>query len=1109
MVNHRFLQSSLLAAFALVFSLAPASISLAADEKDKEKSTALPIADLKRTDTVDFQKEILPILKRSCTACHNATDHKGDLVLETPASILKGGESGPAVVAGKSGESLLLKVAAHQAKPVMPPKNNKANAPNLKPEELGLIRLWIDQGAKGQVVIQQVPITWQPLPPGLNPIYAIAVTQDGQFLAAARANQIFIYHLPSKTLVTRLTDPNLLKSGFAKGPGIAERDIVQSLAFSPDGMLLASGGYRTVKLWRRPGAAKLAEMGAGLPVTDLAASPDGKWIATVAPGNAIKLWNAGDGKHAKDLTGHGGAVTDLKFSADSAKLLTGSADKSVRIWTIADGKQIAQLDTPGEVSAVTWLAKDAKIATGHNDGHVRIWNAGDAKLPAPAGGAVKPAAEIKQHNGPVTAMATVPTADTQFVTGSQDGNVAHIDGEKGKAIRTMSHGAPVTGVAVRPDGQRFASAGGASAKLWKADNGSPAGELKGSPQGTFLAEEKARLAALQDQHVAYYKKLITDTEARKKSEGEAVNKSKEAAKKAEDELKTKDDAFKKAQSEKDKADKPLAEVMPLLAKAMEDQKAVAALVDPAKAEAKAAQAKATESDTAAKNAEKAKSAADEAVKAADAKVKSQEAKVDPARKAAEKDAKDKAAADALKAVQDELAKRQATLKQAQDAAAAAAKALEPLAAAKAAAAKTFADLDAKRAEAEKKKADADKLVTDLTNKKNAAEQAVKAQEKPFTDAKNAFEAAARNKDSSANAVIAAMNSLKKSEEALAAAQAESKATEAAQKNAADEAAAAKKAATEPGKPVVAITFSVEGKTVVTGDEAGAVQTWNSEDGAPADVIPAHAGAVFAVATLPNGAIITGSADQKAITWGRGGDWTLERVIGSGESDSPLVDRVISLAFSTDGKMLATGGGNPSRTGEVKIWNPADGAMIRELKDPHSDTVFGVEFSHDGKHLATCAADKFVKTWTVADGKFVMSFEGHTHHVLGVSWMADGRTLMSAGADGKLKTWDFVAGGQKKTTDGSPKEVTAIRFIGVGDSAVVAAGDGQVKQVKQDGGSVRTFPGATDAIYCAAATPDGKIIVAGGQGSIVHVWNGTSGAEIAKFEPPQVEKTAAK
>ena len=57
---------------------------------------------------------------------------KADLVLETPADILKGGESGPAVVPRKGAESLLLKVAAHQLKPFMPPKDNKAEAVSRK-----------------------------------------------------------------------------------------------------------------------------------------------------------------------------------------------------------------------------------------------------------------------------------------------------------------------------------------------------------------------------------------------------------------------------------------------------------------------------------------------------------------------------------------------------------------------------------------------------------------------------------------------------------------------------------------------------------------------------------------------------------------------------------------------------------------------------------------------------------------------------------------------------------------------------------------------------------------------------------------------------------------
>src|SRR5690349_6929454 len=62
----------------------------------------IPIAKIDRKTPVDFEKEILPILKNNCLACHNKTTTKADLVLETPQDILKGGESGKVVVPKRS-----------------------------------------------------------------------------------------------------------------------------------------------------------------------------------------------------------------------------------------------------------------------------------------------------------------------------------------------------------------------------------------------------------------------------------------------------------------------------------------------------------------------------------------------------------------------------------------------------------------------------------------------------------------------------------------------------------------------------------------------------------------------------------------------------------------------------------------------------------------------------------------------------------------------------------------------------------------------------------------------------------------------------------------------
>src|SRR5262245_22880658 len=89
-------------------------------------ATAAPIeiAEIKRDSDVEFEKDSLPIFRRNCLACHRATEAQGDLVLESPQTILKGGSEGPAVVAGKSGESRLLKLASNAKEPFMPPPDN-------------------------------------------------------------------------------------------------------------------------------------------------------------------------------------------------------------------------------------------------------------------------------------------------------------------------------------------------------------------------------------------------------------------------------------------------------------------------------------------------------------------------------------------------------------------------------------------------------------------------------------------------------------------------------------------------------------------------------------------------------------------------------------------------------------------------------------------------------------------------------------------------------------------------------------------------------------------------------------------------------------------------
>src|SRR5207244_10121016 len=142
----------------------------------------------------------------------------------------------------------------------------------------------------------------------------------------------------------RLTDPKLAeKSGRGEYRDSAQRDFVQSLAFSPDDRLLASGEYRMVKLWQRDPNLPQFTVGAE-PLSAVAASPDGKWLATAGGDNVIRLWDAATGKPAKELRGHMATINSMKFSPDNTKLVSGSADKTIRVWDVNAGKILAQTE---------------------------------------------------------------------------------------------------------------------------------------------------------------------------------------------------------------------------------------------------------------------------------------------------------------------------------------------------------------------------------------------------------------------------------------------------------------------------------------------------------------------------------------------------------------------------------------------------------------------------------------------------------------------------------------------------------------------------------------------------------------------------------------------
>jgi WD40 repeat protein len=905
---------------------------------------------------VDFNLDVAPILESKCLACHSRTVHESDLVLERVETILAGGGSGPAVVPGKPDESLIYKVCSWSEEPFMPPQPNKAAAMPLTPRELGVLRMWIEAGAKpGQANPASSSFAWQTIPESIQAIYALSLSSDERFVAAARANRLVIYDLPSKREIAKLTDPAIRTVLGTDGAplyetGAAHLDLIHALAFSPDGNWLASGGYREIKLWQRQRDIKLVEQALGAAAVSLAVNGDGSQAALVLNNNTVRIWNIVSGQPGVTVQGFPMPVTSVDFLPEGNRILTGSEDGLVRIVNSDDGQFLAEWNSGQPVKAVA-VASDGKTAlTGHADGRLQLWTIPDATP-------TEPAAPLKiiGDAGPAILSIQMREGANEAVVGSADGQVRRVNLESGGIELATNPGGAAAAVAISANGEILAAAATTAnlARSWKRD-GQQIADLKSDP-----ALERVAIHAADDSTVAKAQAATADA----------------AMKQAEKDVAEREDSLKKANEAKQKADEAVAE---------------------------------------------------------------------PQKKADESQQKLKAAQEALAGKPDDEALKKGV---------------------------TDAEAEAKKTGEELQKAK--DTVASAERAIQLSQQSIETGKKALEDRKSQLTAAQQNQQ--------------KREEGLN---------------------SAKQAAQQSPCPVGAVAISPDSSQVATAGDDGLIHLWDAATGKWLDTLHGHAGPIRSLAFTAAGALVSAGDDQKLIVWDVKPQWKLAAVLG-GKPDnsidisaSPIVDRVLCLAFSPDGTRLASGGGEPSRGGEIIVWDMASREPVQTLRETHSDTVFGLDFSRDGALLASCGADKFVKVSEAATGKLIRTYEGHTGHVLDVCWKADGGTFASAGADASIKIWNVETGEQRRTINNYSKQVTSIQYIGVGDNLVSGSGDQNVKFHNEgNGGNYRTFGGATDYVFGVAATRDEGLVVAAGEDGVVRVWNGKDGQSIATFAPP--------
>lgn len=242
--------------------------------------------------------------------------------------------------------------------------------------------------------------------------------------------------------------------------------------------------------------------------------------------------------------------------------------------------------------------------------------------------------------------------------------------------------------------------------------------------------------------------------------------------------------------------------------------------------------------------------------------------------------------------------------------------------------------------------------------------------------------------------------------------------------------------------------------------------------------------ITALAFSPDNAEVASSGYHEINLW-KVGDGTLDRrLVG-------LAERVYEIAFSPDGKWMATASGDPGQFGSVKLWlaEPAGGGKpVRDLLES-TDCVFAVAFSPDSKQLAAAGADRAIRIWDVESGKELATIEDHADWIFDIAFSPDGKRLASASRDKTSKVFDAVKKESIVTFPGHAQTVYTVAFAHDGKSVFTGGEDNLIRAWKpdEDGKQVRQIGGFGGPVFKLQFTPDGKNLIACGSDKTIRVF----------------------